>query len=143
MKILKCSLVEFKETFPSYKPDEENRNLVYHKVELKKGIYIGVIKDSVTHLFEFVDTDNANKVEHNYPNFEYEVLSLIADKYEPRDFDTPIVPPNDIDWDMKEEELDKELKKLDRDEIRSKLFNAWMLILVLIIFYFSFGLRGK
>lgn len=142
MKILKCSLAEFKEAFPSYEQVEENSNLIYYKIELDKKVFIGATKDPETHLFEFTDTDNVNKIKHSDPNFEYEILSLIADDYEPREFDTPIVPVNDIDWENREEELAKELKQLDNRIIAERIFNVFVLLLVIAIFYFSLRLRG-
>lgn len=143
MKILKCSLVEFREAFPSFKISKENSDLIYYKIELDKGVFIGATKDPESHLFEFIDTDNVNKVKHSDPNFEYEILSLIADDYEPREFDTPIVPVENIDWESKEDELANELADIERAVLGERIFNVFLLCLVFAIFYFSIRLRGK
>lgn len=142
MQILKCSLTEFKTQFPSYKEEvKEDSKLLYYKVRLDTKEFVGIVKDTETRLIDFVEIERARGMLKNDPNFEYNLLSLFADKFETRNFDSPMVEPT-VDVFVKKEDSDKELARVKKIDIIARVINTITVLVVIVIIAIALCIKG-
>ena len=135
MKILKSSLKEFKAAFPEFEEvkDEDVEYYILHVNNSKAG----AIKYLKTGLFDFVNIENI-PVDKSNPNFEYDFISLFANKFS-RDYDLEKSYRGETEtYDLYEierqnEETLKAINRYDKMYLISKVALIAILLMLIVI----------